>query len=73
MSRVSARIAVGIFALACLSLGTWVALYPASSDPKNIEYVLWKAGLYRFDLATATSTMIGDSRRDGLVVGKTKD
>lgn len=47
-------------------------MYPSSSDPKSIQYVLWKAGLYKMDLDIATGTMLGDSGRNGLVVGKTQ-
>jgi hypothetical protein len=50
----------------------WVVVYPSDSDPKNIKYVLWKNGLYRLNLDTATGTMIGDASRDQLVIGKTK-
>jgi hypothetical protein len=46
--------------------------YPSASDPKNIEYVFWKAGLYRLNPDTAVETMIGDASRDKLVLGKTK-
>jgi hypothetical protein len=49
----------------------WTLTYP-ESDPKNIKYVLWKHGLYRMDLDTASDTMIGDASREKLVLGKTK-
>ncbi len=47
-------------------------MYPSTGDPKNIEYVFWKYGLYRMNPDTASDTMIGDSGRDKIVVGKTK-
>ena len=50
----------------------WYLTYPSSRDPKNIGYVLWKAGIYRMNIDIATGTMIGDGSRDALVVGKTK-
>jgi hypothetical protein len=50
----------------------WGLLYPDRADPKNIKYVLWKAGLWSLDLPTATGTMVGDSDRERLVVGKTR-
>ena len=50
----------------------WAVIYPSDSDPKNIEYVLWKNGLYGMNLDAATGTMIGDGGREKLVVGKTK-
>lgn len=46
-------------------------MYP-DGDPKNVKYVLWKAGLYRMNLDTAADTMIGDAGHDRLVVGKTR-
>jgi hypothetical protein len=50
----------------------WVLTYPSDNDPKNIKYVLWRIGLYKMDLDTATGTMIADAGRKKLVVGKTK-
>ena len=61
-----------IFAVVVLLLlGGWELLYPSDTDPKSIGYALWKAGLYKMNLDTATGIMIGDVRRDQLVVGKT--
>jgi hypothetical protein len=51
----------------------WSLMYPSENDPKNIKYVFWKVGLYRMDLDTAVGTMIGDRKREKLVIGKTKD
>jgi len=50
----------------------WALTYPSSSDPKSIQYVFWKHGLYKMNLDLATGTMIGDANRDKLVIGKTK-
>ena len=50
----------------------WVLTYPSESDAKNIKYVLWKNGLYRMNIDTATGTMIGDASREKLVVGQTR-
>jgi|SRR5579862_1279492 len=61
-----------LFTLLVIFVAGWALMYPSSSDPKNIKYVLWKAGLYRVSLDQATTAMIGDRHRDGLVVGKTK-
>jgi hypothetical protein len=55
-----------------LILGIWGAMYPEDSDPKSIKYVLWKAGAYPMNLDSATGTMIGDAKRDKLVVGRTR-
>jgi hypothetical protein len=46
--------------------------YPSDSDPKNIKYVLWKNGLYGMNLDATTGTMIGDGRREKVVIGKSK-
>ncbi len=66
------RVVIFLLALLFACLGGWALMYPSSSDPKNIKYVLWKAGLYRVNLEVATTAMIGDTGRDKLVVGKTK-
>jgi hypothetical protein len=60
-----------IVALVILFAAAWVGTY-RSGDPKNIQYILWKAGLYKLDLSVATDTMIGDGHSDRLVIGKTK-
>jgi len=52
--------------------GAWVATYPSESDPRNIKYICWKAGVCRMNLDLATGTMIGDPHRDKLVIGKTE-
>jgi hypothetical protein len=59
-----------LFASAALGIG-WSVTYPPG-DPKNLAYVMWKAGLVSIDLDRAADTMVGDSHRDELVVGKTK-
>jgi hypothetical protein len=67
------QIAFGIVVLMVLIIfGGWTLIYPSPTDPKNIRYVLWKAGLYKLDLNVATAAMIGDRDRDRLVVGKTE-
>ncbi len=65
------RIVIVMFALVAICVGGWALVYP-SPDPKNIKYVLWKAGFYEMNLDVATGTMVGDPNRDKLVVGKTK-
>jgi hypothetical protein len=67
-------LAVALFVLsAFVCLVVWFALYPNRSDPKSLQYVLWKRGLYPLDPDVALGTMIGDAGRDNLVVGKSKD
>ena len=66
------RIAILILAVVSVVAALWVVTYPSSADPKNIRYVLWKMNVYPWPLDSATSAMIGDPDRDGLVIGKTK-
>lgn len=54
-------------------VGAWVATYPDKGDPKNIKYILWKAGIYKLDLDLATEVMVGDPGREKLVIGKTEE
>jgi hypothetical protein len=61
-----------VIALLLVLTSLWATMYPSKSDPKNIKYVLWKVGLFRMDLDHAAGTMIGDSSRNKLVLGKTK-
>jgi hypothetical protein len=63
------RTLTGVLAVVFVFVAAWVLTYP-DGDPKNIKYVLWKAGLYRMN--TAAGTMVGDRGRDELVVGKSK-
>ena len=68
-----ARRIVGIFlAVLAAFVLAWVVTYP-SPDPKNIEYVCWKAGLCRMNLDLAADTMVGDAGSDKIVLGKTKE
>ena len=55
-----------------LVLVGWLVAYPSSSDSKNLKYQLWKMGLMKMNLDTATGTMIGDGSSKRLVLGKTK-
>lgn len=66
------RILTGVFIVVFVFVAAWALTY-AEGDPKNIKYVLWKAGFYKMNLDTAADTMIGDSGRNKLVVGKSKD
>ena len=68
----SMRKAIMILTVALCGVAIWLLTYPSASDPKNIRYVLWKAGIYRMDPDAATGTMIGDPNRDNIIVGKTK-
>jgi hypothetical protein len=52
----------------------WVKRYPLDSDPKNIEYVLWKHRLNQnMNLDSAVEGMIHDTWAVKLVQGKTKE
>jgi hypothetical protein len=66
------RVAFIVIAVLVLSLALWSLTYPSSGDPKNIKYVLWKAGLYKLNPDVALATMVGDPDRDGLVLGRSK-
>jgi hypothetical protein len=66
------RILIVVLAVAFVGLAAWALTYPSANDPKNPRYVFWKAGLYGMNPDIATETMIGDSGRDKIVVGKTK-
>lgn len=68
-------IIVGALGVAILIfVGVWTALYPSPADPKNIGYVLWKAGLYKMNLDEATEAMVGDGdpQKNMIVIGKTE-
>jgi hypothetical protein len=72
MTKYLAR-AVALFSASmCLVIVLWTLTYPSENDPKNIKYVLWKRDLYPMNLDTAVGTMIGDTSREKLVVGKRK-
>ena len=58
-------------AFVLIVLGGWEWTYPSDSDPKSLGYLLWKAGLYKMNLTTATGIMVGDSGSKKLIVGKT--
>jgi hypothetical protein len=73
MTNPRLRIAVIVLVFALVFLAGWLLMYPSSGDPKNIKYVLWKAGLYKMNPDVALATMIGDADRDKLVLGKTKE
>jgi hypothetical protein len=66
------KVIAAIAVLVAVFSAVWICTYPSTSDPKNIQYVLWKAGLYEMNLDIAANTMIGDAGRDKLVVGKTE-
>ena len=59
-------------AVAFLTVAAWMLTYPSAGDPKNLRYVFWKAGVYKLDPDVVTETMIGDSDRDRIVVGKSE-
>ena len=66
------RILILALAVAFLTVAAWMLTYPSAGDPKNLRYVFWKAGVYKLDPDVATETMIGDSARDRIVVGKSE-
>jgi hypothetical protein len=66
-------VVVAAFVLALVFVIGWALTYPFPSDPKNIRYVLWKAGLYRMDADNAAIAMVGDPGSKKMVVGKTRE
>lgn len=73
-TRIDATVIGLVSLLAILTfVSIWLGLYPSESDPKNIKYVLWKYGFYSMDLDIAADTMVGDAKRDSLVIGKTRE
>lgn len=72
MMRRSMLTFVIIIVAIVMFFGGWALTYPGSNDPKNVRYALWKANLYKVSLDQATAAMVGDPKRDRLVVGKTK-
>jgi hypothetical protein len=73
MRKPGLRIALIALAFALVFLVGWSSMYPSPGDPKNMKYVLWKAGLYKMDPDDVLATMIGDPDRDKLVLGRTKE
>jgi len=73
MKRTLIRSGILLVIAGLLVSGTWAVMYPGSEDPKNIRYVLWKYGLCEMDLDRAARNMIGDSNRNALVLGKTRE
>jgi hypothetical protein len=50
-------------------------IYPSwrpLNDPKNPKYLLWKRGFYNLDPDIAVQTMIGDPRRESIIIGQSK-
>jgi hypothetical protein len=72
MKKLGTRIVVAVLISIAAPVAVWILTYPSASDPKNIRYVLWKHGLYRMDIDTASGIMIGDANSEMLVLGKTK-
>lgn len=72
MKKHLVRVAILVAVSFAAFVGAWVATYPDKGDPKNIKYILWKAGIYKLDLDLATEVMVGDPGREKLVIGKTE-
>ena len=71
MSRRAMMLASVLGSVTIFLLG-WVLLYP-SPDPKNMNYVLLKAGFHTMDPETAAGIMVGDVHSEKLVLGKTRE
>lgn len=73
MTFVASRISALVFIVVAFMIGAWIWAHSEEGDPKNAKYLLWKAQLYEMDPQAVGKTMLRDSQRDKLVVGKTKD
>jgi hypothetical protein len=67
-----AKILGAFILLAIIVFGGWWAKYPGD-DPKGLLYIGWRIGLPTLDPDRALGTMVGDTHKDALVIGKTKD
>ena len=72
MTKSLVRAVILLLAFISAAILAWALTYPSENDPQNINYALWKKGLYPPNLDAAVGTMIGDKGREELVVGKTK-
>ena len=70
--RHTLTVAAAIILVLLFFTSAWFATYPSASDPKSIQYLLWKNGPFHITLSEASSAMIGDPKRDNLVIGKTR-
>lgn len=66
------NVVILLFGLFVAFFGAWQAEYP-DGDPKNLEYTLWKHGLYKLDLDGAADTLIRDAKRNEFVLGRTEE
>jgi len=64
--------ATSILLATVAGVAIWSWTY-GNGDPKNIRYVLWKHDLWHLNPDLALGTMVGDSKRDQLILGRTKD
>ena len=56
-----------------LGLAGWPFLIIGPGDPRDLRYQAWKLGVYPLRIDDALDIMIGDPRRDSVVIGKTKE
>ena len=71
MKRLALRLSIGAASLLLAFVIAWGVSYRGDGDPKNLHYILWKAGLCPMDLDRAAWTMIGDATGREIVIGKT--
>jgi hypothetical protein len=67
------RILAVVVSFLFFAVAAWIAIYPPDGDPKGINYVLWKSGVYNMNVDNAVGLMVGDPKRDKLVIGQTKE
>jgi len=71
--KTSKRIAIAGLSLAILGIIAWEAHFHGTTDPRDLQYIGWKIGIFPFDPDRALGTMILDTHRDKIVLGKTED
>jgi hypothetical protein len=66
------RLIVSTMVLIAIALGAWELAYHGPNEPKDLRYQCWRLGLPVYNPDKALCTMIGDRKRDALVIGKTQ-
>jgi hypothetical protein len=55
--------------LPTLILGLWFVVFPERGNANGPRYVLWKIGVFPFDSSVVYPSMVGDTRREALIIG----
>lgn len=65
-------LAIVILGLPIFVLALEVWDHWGASDPRNLQYILWKAGYYKMDRGRAFETFYIDPGAEKFIVGKTR-